>query len=56
MSLIHRLYPLLRPLLFQFDAETAHELTVKLLRFSHALGMLPELKQDPATVQGQSKV
>lgn len=51
MSLIHRLYPLLRPFLFQFDAETAHELTVKLLRFSHVLGMLPELKQDPATIR-----
>lgn len=51
MPLIHRLYPLFRPLLFQFDAETAHELTVKLLRFSHALGMLPELKADATTTR-----
>lgn len=40
MSLIHRLYPLLRPLLFQLDAETAHEWTVKLLKIGHTLGML----------------
>lgn len=40
MSLIHRLYPLLRPLLFQLDAETAHEWTVKLLKMGHLLGML----------------
>lgn len=40
MSLIHRLYPLLRPLLFQLDAETAHEWTVKLLKMGHTLGML----------------
>ncbi|MEI6536289.1 MAG: quinone-dependent dihydroorotate dehydrogenase [Verrucomicrobiaceae bacterium] len=40
MSLIYRFYPLLRPLLFKLDAETAHEWTVNLLRAGHALGML----------------
>lgn len=40
MSLIHRLYPLLRPLLFKLDAETAHEWTVKLMRAGHAMGLL----------------
>jgi dihydroorotate dehydrogenase len=46
MSLIHRLYPLLRPLLFQLDAETAHEWTVKLLKMGHALGMLEGAASD----------
>ncbi len=40
MSLIHHLYPLLRPLLFKLDAETAHEWTVKLMRAAHTLGLL----------------
>lgn len=40
MPLIHRFYPLLRPLLFKLDAETAHHVTVKLLRAAHTLGML----------------
>jgi dihydroorotate dehydrogenase len=48
MPLLTRLYPLLRPLLFKLDAETAHEWTVKLLRAGHVLGMLPEPKHDPA--------
>ena len=48
MPLLTRLYPLLRPLLFKLDAETAHEWTVKLMRAGHQLGMLPELKNDPA--------
>ncbi|HSI63250.1 MAG TPA: quinone-dependent dihydroorotate dehydrogenase [Candidatus Saccharimonadia bacterium] len=55
MPLIHRLYPLFRPLLFQLDAETAHEWTVKLLRASHLLGMLPDPEPNPAktrTVMG----
>lgn len=55
MPLIHRLYPLLRPLLFQLDAETAHEWTVKLLRASHLLGMLPDPEPNPSktrTVMG----
>ena len=40
MSLITRLYPLLRPLLFKLDAETAHEWTVKMMRMAHGMGML----------------
>lgn len=51
MSLLTRLYPFLRPLLFKLDAETAHEWTVKLLRASHVLGMLPEPQNDPKTVR-----
>jgi dihydroorotate dehydrogenase len=34
------LYPLLRPLLFRFDAETAHEHTLKLLDKAHQLRLL----------------
>lgn len=40
MPLPAMLYPLLRPLLFRLDAETAHHWTEKMLRASHALGML----------------
>ncbi len=50
MPLIHSLYPLLRPLLFKLDAETAHEWTVKLLRAVHGLGMLGSQK---SVVRGQ---
>jgi dihydroorotate dehydrogenase len=48
MPLLTRLYPLLRPLLFKLDAETAHEWTVKLLRAGHTFGLFPEVKNDPA--------
>jgi dihydroorotate dehydrogenase len=48
MPLLTRLYPVIRPLLFKLDAETAHEWTVKLLRTGHALGLFPEIKHDPA--------
>lgn len=51
MSLIHRLYPLLRPLLFKLDAETAHEWTVKLLRAGHVLGIFQAPEVDPACVR-----
>jgi dihydroorotate dehydrogenase len=47
MPLLTRLYPLLRPLLFKLDAETAHEWTVKLLRAGHVLGMFPATTPDP---------
>ncbi len=40
MPLLNQFYPLLRPLLFKLDAETAHEWTVKLMRAAHSLGML----------------
>jgi dihydroorotate dehydrogenase len=48
MPLLTRLYPLLRPLLFKLDAETAHEWTVKLLRAGHSLGIFHEPARDPA--------
>lgn len=48
MPLLTRLYPLLQPLLFKLDAETAHVWTVKLLHAGHLLGMLPEPKHDAA--------
>ena len=35
------LYPLLRPILFQLDPETAHNLTMRMLRISHGLRLLP---------------
>lgn len=40
MRLLTALYPLLRPILFKLDAETAHEWTLKLMRAAHNLGML----------------
>jgi len=49
MSLINRLYPLLRPLLFKLDAETAHEWTVKMLRMSHSLGLIQPPPANPKT-------
>lgn len=35
-------YPLLRPMLFAMDAETAHEFTFRALETSRALGLLPK--------------
>lgn len=49
MSLIHALYPVLRPLLFKLDAETAHEWTVKMMRFGNALGLLKAGVRNPAS-------
>lgn len=49
MPLIHSLYPLLRPLLFKLDAETAHEWTVKMMRMAHTLGLLGTPRHDPKT-------
>jgi len=49
MPLIDRLYPLLRPLLFQLDAETAHEWTVKMLRMGHAAGIIQPPAPNPKT-------
>ena len=47
MPLIHRLYPLLRPLLFKLDAETAHEWTVKMMRVAHTFDILGTPVHDP---------
>jgi len=50
------LYPLLRPLLFQLDPETAHNLTLTGLRNLHALGLLkpflPHVPTVPRRVMG----
>ena len=40
MSLVSALYPALKPWLFKLDAERAHEWTTRMMRFSHALGLL----------------
>ena len=50
------LYPLLRPLLFSLDAETAHEVTLKLLKAAQLSGIAklvyPTLENKPVTVMG----
>ncbi|MDP2431696.1 MAG: quinone-dependent dihydroorotate dehydrogenase [Pseudomonadota bacterium] len=50
------LYPLLRPLLFHLDPETAHNLTLAGLRNLHALGLLqpflPRVPEAPRRVMG----
>ena len=50
------LYPILRPLLFSVDAETAHTLTLKLLKLSHQTGLSQLIKarsdQQPVSVMG----
>ncbi len=50
------LYALLRPLLFSLDAETAHEVTLKLLNAAAVSGLAkliyPEIDSKPVTVMG----
>jgi dihydroorotate dehydrogenase len=50
------LYPLLRPLLFSLDPETAHEVTLKLLNTAYASGLskliYPSIEEKPVTVMG----
>jgi dihydroorotate dehydrogenase len=50
------LYPLLRPLLFSLDPETAHEVTLKLLNAAHVSGLskliAPAIESKPVTVMG----
>ncbi|MDO9423430.1 MAG: quinone-dependent dihydroorotate dehydrogenase [Methylobacter sp.] len=50
------LYPLLRPLLFALDPETAHELTLKLLNAAYLSGLsklvYPKIDHKPVTVMG----
>ena len=49
------LYSLIRPLLFQFDAETAHHLTLRSLATLHRLHIAPfghQAKAEPRTVMG----
>ena len=49
-------YPLLRPLLFALDPETAHEVTLKLLQLGHSTGLnrllYPTIADKPITVMG----
>lgn len=40
MSLAAALYPALKPWLFKLDAERAHEWTTRMMRITHALGLL----------------
>ncbi|MEQ1484146.1 quinone-dependent dihydroorotate dehydrogenase [Methyloglobulus sp.] len=50
------LYPLLRPLLFTLDAETAHEITLKLLNAAYISGLskllYPPISDKPVNVMG----
>lgn len=50
------LYPLLRPLLFSLDPETAHEVTLKLLDLAHVSGLgkrlYPAIDDQPVQVMG----
>lgn len=50
------LYPLLRPLLFALDAETAHSVTLKLLQAAYSSGlsklMFPAVSENPMNVMG----
>ena len=50
------LYPLLRPLLFSLDPETAHEVTLKLLNLAHVSGLgkllYPAIDDKPVQVMG----
>ena len=50
------MYPLIRPLLFSLDPETAHHLTLDALQNAHRFGLLPLFAKrpadDPRTVMG----
>jgi dihydroorotate dehydrogenase len=50
------LYPLLRPLLFSLDPETAHEVTLKLLNAAYVSGLstliYPKINDEPVNVMG----
>ncbi len=48
MKEINLIYPLIRPLLFTLDPETAHHVTLDTLRVAHKLGLLPLLAKRPA--------
>ncbi len=52
------LYPLLRPLLFSLDPETAHTVTLKALKAGHATGLTsvlyPPIAGDPVNIMGLS--
>lgn len=50
------LYPLLRPLLFSLDPETSHNVTLKLLKAGHSMGLTgliqPAIADKPVSVMG----
>jgi dihydroorotate dehydrogenase len=50
------LYPLIRPLLFSLDPETAHKVTLKLLNIAHVSGLgkliYPAIEDKPVNVMG----
>jgi dihydroorotate dehydrogenase len=50
------LYPLIRPLLFSLDPETAHEVTLKLLNLAHMSGLArviyPAIEDKPVQLMG----
>ena len=55
MTLIERLYPVMKPWLFRLDAERAHTLTVKMMVVAHRVGMLKSVvdaPQSPRQVMG----
>ena len=57
MSLASLLYPVIKPLLFRMEAEAAHELTTRMMRVTHSLGLLGrEAIEDgpPVSVMGLS--
>lgn len=52
------IYPLIRPLLFSLDAETAHSVTLKLLNISYTCGLnkfiIPSINNKPIEIMGLS--
>ena len=42
------MYPIIRPLLFSLDPETAHHITLNALQAAHRLGLMPLLTKGPA--------
>lgn len=56
MPFLASLYPLLRPILFKLDAETAHEWTVKLMRVAHGLGLLGGQKSEVGSRKSKIEV
>jgi dihydroorotate dehydrogenase len=57
MSLASLLYPVIKPLLFRMEAEAAHELTTRMMRVTHSLGLLGReaiVDGPPVSVMGLS--
>lgn len=46
-AMVFALYPLIRPLLFQLEAERAHDLTLRLLDWLQARGLLEKMQPPP---------